>query len=173
MLIKKQWISILIVGMTLGTAWAVRGQFGHEQGAAWAGATGALALVIVSKRPDWYAKMLTIALSSAVGWGAGGMISYGIVVGYGRSISYPNALYGLIMLFLIGGLFGLLGGGLTGLTLESFQAHKVKWGNLVAEMTICPDQLVYIEDTAVLSNAWAGKTRTLEHYDCTCRSGIF
>jgi len=135
MLIKKQWISILIVGMTLGTAWAVRGQFGHEQGAAWAGATGALALVIVSKRPDWYAKMLTIALSSAVGWGAGGMISYGIVVGYGRSISYPNALYGLIMLFLIGGLFGLLGGGLTGLTLESSQTHKVKWGNLIAEMT--------------------------------------
>jgi hypothetical protein len=81
-------------------------------------------IVIVSKRPDWYAKMLTIALSSAVGWGTGGMISYGIVVGYGRSISYPNALYGLIMLFLIGGLFGLLGGGLTGLTLESSQTNK-------------------------------------------------
>ncbi len=135
MRIKKQWIGILIVGMTLGTAWAVRGQFGHEQGAAWAGAIGSLALVIVSKRPDWYAKMLTIALSSAVGWGTGGMISYGIVVGYGRSISYPNALYGLIMLFLIGGLFGLLGGGLTGLTLESSQTNKVKWGNLLAEMT--------------------------------------
>ena len=133
--IKKQWIGILIVGMVLGTAWAVRGQFGHEQGAAWAGAIGALSLVIVSKREDWYAKMLTISLSSVVGWGAGGMISYGIVVGYGRSISYPNALYGLIMLFVIGGLFGLLGGGLTGLTLESSETHKVKWGNLIAEMT--------------------------------------
>jgi len=132
---QKQWIGILIVGMTLGTSWAIRGQFGHEQGAAWAGAIGALSLVAVSKRQDWYAKMFTIALSSAVGWGAGGMISYGIVVGYGRSISYPNALYGLVMLFLIGGLFGLLGGGLTGLTLESSEEKKVKWGNLVAEMT--------------------------------------
>lgn len=47
---KKQWIGILIVGMTYGTAWAVRGQFGHEQGAAWAGGIGALALVLVSKR---------------------------------------------------------------------------------------------------------------------------
>lgn len=131
---KKQWIGILIVGMTLGTAWAVRGQFGHEQGAAWAGAIGALALVVVSKREDWYAKMLTISLSSATGWGAGGMISYGIVVGYGRSTSYPNALYGLIMLFLIGGLFGLLGGGLTGLTLESSDERKVNWGNLIAQM---------------------------------------
>ena len=132
---KKQWIGILIVGMTLGTSWAVRGQFGHEQGAAWAGAIGALSLVAVSKRQDWYSKLLTIALSSAVGWGAGGMISYGIVVGYGRSTSFPNALYGLTMLFLIGGLFGLLGGGLTGLTLESSESKKVKWGSLVAEMT--------------------------------------
>jgi hypothetical protein len=39
------------------------------------------------------------------------------------------------MLFLIGALFGLLGGGLTGLTLESSETKKVKWGNLVAEMT--------------------------------------
>jgi hypothetical protein len=131
---KKQWIGILIVGLTLGTAWAVRGQFGHEQGAAWAGGIGALALILVSKRKDWYSKMLTIALSSAVGWGAGGMISYGIVVGYGRSTHFPNALYGLLMLFAIGGLFGLLGGGLTGLTLESSDKKKVKWGRLIAEM---------------------------------------
>ncbi|HOB83340.1 MAG TPA: hypothetical protein PKX27_01090 [Bacteroidales bacterium] len=132
---KKQWIGILIVGMTLGTSWAVRGQFGHEQGAAWAGAIGALSLVAVSNRQDWYSKILTIALSSATGWGAGGMISYGIVVGFGRSTSFPNALFGLTMLFLIGGLFGLLGGGLTGLTLESSETKKVRWGNLIAEMT--------------------------------------
>jgi hypothetical protein len=132
---KKQWIGILIVGMTLGTAWAIRGQFGHEQGAAWAGGIGALALVLVSKRKDWYSKMLTVALSSAAGWGAGGMISYGIVVGYGRSDNFPNAFYGLLMLFVIGGLFGLLGGGLTGLTLESSERKKIKWGWLLAEMT--------------------------------------
>ena len=49
-LMKKQWIGILIVGMSLGTAWAVRGQFGHEQGAAWAGGIGAMSLVLVSGR---------------------------------------------------------------------------------------------------------------------------
>ena len=141
---KKLWIGVLIVGLTLGTAWAVRGQFGHEQGAACAGAIGALSLVLVSKRKDWYAKMFTITLSSAVGWGAGGMISYGIVVGYGRSISYPNALYGLVMLFVIGGLFGLLGGGLTGLTLESSRLNKVKWGSLFAEMTAGGAILYYL-----------------------------
>lgn len=132
---KKQWISILIVGMTFGTAWAIRGQFGHEQGAAWAGGIGALALVLVSQRKDWYAKMLTIALSSAIGWGAGGMISYGMVVGYGRSTDFLNASYGLLMLFLIGGLFGLLGGGFVGLTLNTSKQKRVNWGSLVAEMT--------------------------------------
>ena len=132
---KKQWISILIVAMSLATAWAIRGQFGHEQGAAWAGAIGGLALILVSKRKDWYNKMLTVALASAVGWGAGGMISYGIVVGYGNGSGFGNVWYGFGMLFVIGGLFGLLGGGLVGLTLDSTEKKKVKWGSLVAQMT--------------------------------------
>ena len=88
---KHQLISILIVAMTLATAWAIRGQFGHEQGAAWAGGIGGLALVLVSKRKDWYSKIYSISMASAVGWGAGGMMSYGQVVGYGRSSSFPDA----------------------------------------------------------------------------------
>lgn len=132
---KKQWISILIVALSLATAWAIRGQFGHEQGAAWAGGIGALALVLVSHRKDWYSKMSLIALASAIGWGAGGMISYGQVVGYGRADNFINSFYGLAMLFVIGSLFGLLGGGLLGLTLDSVKNNRVKWGRLMAEMT--------------------------------------
>ena len=131
---KKQWVSILIVAMSFATAWAIRGHFGHEQGAAWAGAIGGLALVMVSQRKDWYKKMMLIALASGIGWGAGGMISYGIVVGYGRADNFANAYYGLGMLFVIGALFGLLGGGLVGLTLDSTKENKVKWGQLIAEM---------------------------------------
>lgn len=131
---RNYGLGILIVGMTLGTAWAVRGQFGHEQGAAWAGGIGALALVLASGRKDWYNKVLAIVLSSAVGWGVTGMISYGMVVGYCRSDNFPNAFYGFLMLFVIGGLFGLLGGGLTGLSLESSEQKKVKWAELMAEM---------------------------------------
>ncbi len=132
---NKQWISILIVAMSLATAWAIRGQFGHEQGAAWAGGIGALALVMVSQRKDWYNKMMLIALASAIGWGAGGMISYGVVVGYGNADNFINAFYGLSMLFVIGALFGLLGGGLVGLVLDSMPKNKVKWGRLISEMT--------------------------------------
>jgi hypothetical protein len=130
----NQILSILIVAMSFGTAWAVRGQFGHEQGAAWAAGIGGLSLVLVSQRKDWYERVLTVTLASAVGWGMGGMISYGQVVGYGRSNDFANAVYGLFMLFVIGGLFGLIGGGLTGLTLESSKEKKVKWARLMAEM---------------------------------------
>ena len=159
---KKQWISILIVGLTLGTAWAIRGQFGHEQGAAWAGGIGALALVLVSQRKDWYSKILLIALSSAVGWGAGGMISYGQVVGYGRSMDFLNSSYGLLMLFVIGALFGLLGGGFVGLTLGSSREKRINWGCLIAEMaaggliaySFLIDQLEILM-TPPRSEAWA------------------
>ncbi len=132
---KQQWISILIVAMSFATAWAIRGQFGHEQGAAWAGGIGALALIMVSQRKDWYNKIAVITLASAIGWGAGGMISYGQVVGYGRADNFTNSFYGLTMLFVIGALFGLLGGGFVGLTLESTKNNRVKWGRLMAEMT--------------------------------------
>lgn len=155
-------INILIVGMSLGTAWAVRGQFGHEQGAAWAGAIGSLALIIVSDRPAWFRKAFPVMLASAAGWGAGGMISYGRVVGYGRSDNLLNAFYGLLMLFVIGGLFGLLGGGLTGLSLESTRENKVKWGSLITEM-VAVGLIIYgflvmqleIKMTPPRSEAWA------------------
>lgn len=124
----------MAVALSVATAWAIRGQFGHEQGAAWAGAIGGLALVVVSKRKDWYTKTVLIALASAIGWDAGGMISYGAVVGYGKADHFINVLYGLGMLFVIGPLFGLLGGGLLGLVLEATKKNKVNWGTLVSEM---------------------------------------
>jgi len=133
----------LIVALALGTGHAIRGQFGHEQGAAWAGAMGALALILVSGRKDWYKKALIVALAMAAGWGTGAIASYGQIAGsYSQSDNVPNVLYGLLMLFIIGGLYGLLGGGLTGLTLESSKENKVKWGNLIAEM-VAGGLLVY------------------------------
>lgn len=131
---RQTIISSLIVAMTLGTAWAVRGKFGHEQGAAWAGAIGGLAVILVAKRSDWYNKVFKIALAAAFGWGAGGMISYGAVVGYGRSTDFINAWYGLTMLFIIGALYGFLGGGFFGLALIDSKEFKIKWHSLIAEM---------------------------------------
>ncbi len=127
-------VACLIMAMAFGTAWAVRGKFGHEQGAAWAGGIGAMALLLVAKRKDWYNNIFKISLAAAFGWGIGGMISYGAVVGYARADDFVNVYYGLLMLFVIGGLYGFLGGGLFGLTLIDTKETKVNWSTLIAEM---------------------------------------
>lgn len=132
---KHLYLSCLISGLTLGTAWAVRGKFGHEQGAAWAGGIGALVILLLAKRADWYARVFKITWAAAFGWGVGGIISYGRVVGFGRADDFINVYYGLLMLFLIGGLYGFLGGGLFGLALADSEKNKVTWHSLVVEMT--------------------------------------
>ena len=131
---RQTFISVLMVAMAFGTAWAIRGKFGHEQGAAWAGAIGAISVVLVAKRSDWYNRVFKIALAAAVGWGLSGMISYGMVVGYGRASDFLNVYYGLMMLFVIGALYGFLGGGLFALTLSESKEFKISWATLLAEM---------------------------------------
>jgi hypothetical protein len=133
---KQLYFAMLMVGMALGTAWAIRGQFGHEHGAAWAGAIGSLSVLLVAKRADWYAKAFAATLAGAIGWGLGGLASYGIVVGYGRGIEFVNVYYGLLMLFVIGGLYGFVGGGLFGLALENSAAKPVKWHEVIIEMVV-------------------------------------
>lgn len=133
---KRQWISLLIVGMTLGTTWAIRGQFGHEQGAAWAGGVGAVCILVMSNRQDWYNKLFKAGLAAAIGWGLGGMMSYGIVVGYGKGSEFINVYYGMLMLFVIGGLYGFIGGGLFGLVLTDNVKNRVKWSYLMIGMVV-------------------------------------
>ena len=133
---KSFFITLLIAGMSLATAWAIRGQFGHEEGAAWAGGIGGLSIVLLSGRKDWYQKAFQLTLASAAGWGIGGMISYGLVVGYGKGTDFGNVYYGLVMLFVIGGLFGLIGGGLFGLVLSDRPEKPIKWPQLIVEMAI-------------------------------------
>ncbi|MEX2230590.1 MAG: hypothetical protein WD824_00410 [Cyclobacteriaceae bacterium] len=131
---KAFFLPTLAVGLALGTAWAVRGKFGHEQGAAWAGAIGALCLILVAKRTDWYHKAFRILMAAAFGWGISGVMSYGVIVGYGRGTDFLNVFYGLLMLFVLGILYGFLGGGLFGLALLDSKTIQVKWHSLVAEM---------------------------------------
>ncbi|MFC2123389.1 hypothetical protein ACFLU5_01155 [Bacteroidota bacterium] len=126
--------NILFVPIVLGFGWAMRGHFGHEWGASWAGAMGALAVILVSKRKDWARRAPVLTALGAIGWAVGGMMSYGIVIGYCKSLSFVNSLYGYAMLAVIGGLYGFIGGGLFGLGLESSDENKPKWPPLIAQM---------------------------------------
>lgn len=124
----------LFAAITLGLAWAMRGHFGHEWGAAWAGAMGVMAVLLVSKREDWAKRAPALVAIGAIGWGVSGMMSYGILIGYCRSISFGNSLYGYTTLAILGSLYGIIGGGLFGLGLESNDENKPKWANLIAQM---------------------------------------
>ncbi len=124
----------IFTALILGLTWAVRGHFGHEWGAAWAGATGAMAVLVASGRADWFRRLPSLAALGAFGWGAGGMMSYGIVVGYCRADTFFNSLYGYAMLAVIGGLYGFLGGGFLGLGLETTDDKKPDWFVLLSGM---------------------------------------
>ncbi|HSF52236.1 MAG TPA: hypothetical protein VLA71_00710 [Algoriphagus sp.] len=160
---NSKFLPIILTGLTLGTAWAIRGQFGHEQGAAWAGGIACVFLVLFSKKKEWISGGLKASLLGAIGWGLGGMMSYGQVVGYGRVNDFLNVSYGLLMMFVIGGLYGFLGGGLFGLGLqESSSGKKVAWHQLLVEM--CAGGIIFyyfvIEQLGILmtpprSEAWA------------------
>src|SRR6476646_7684468 len=125
---------ILPVALAFGTAWAARGQIGHEYGAAWAGAIGVLTMIAVSGRTDWYRRLPVIVAIGAIGWGTTGIISYGKVVGYGHMADLINTSYGLLMLLFIGSLYGFIGGGLTVLALESTDNKKPDWAALISQM---------------------------------------
>jgi hypothetical protein len=125
----------MFTALGLGLAWALRGHFGHEYGAAWAGAMGTMALLLFSGRSDWLKKVPLAALVGGLGWGVGGMMSYGLLVGYGRAGDVANAYYGLTMLMVVGALYGFIGGGFTGLILETTQERKPDWATLLTQMT--------------------------------------
>lgn len=127
---------MLPVALALGTSWAVRGQIGHEYGATWAAAIGILTMISISGRKDWYERLPVIVVLGAIAWGAGGMMSYGKIVGYGFAPDYLNTSYGLLMLMIVGGLYGFMGGGITALTLSSTPEQKVDWAAVFTQMFV-------------------------------------
>src|SRR5665213_941630 len=154
---------MLPVALALGTAWAARGQIGHEYGAAWAGAIGVLAVICLSGRNDWYARLPAIVALGSISWGISGVISYGAVVAYGQAGDYLNVSYGLMMLVVIGGLYGFLGGGITGLALESSSEKKTDWAALFTQLFVgaylCWGFFIYELEwlmTPPRSEMWAG-----------------
>lgn len=108
-------LAILFVGLALSIGWGVRGNWGHEYGAMIPGALAAMAAVLVSGRDDWLRRIPFFAFFGAVGWSFGGSISYMQVIAYTHSGHWDSVLYGFACLFLIGFMWGALGGAGTAL----------------------------------------------------------
>lgn len=106
---------ILLTALSMAVGWRIRGQFGHEVGAAIAGALGAMAIALLSGRADWQRRVHYFALLGAMGWSFGGSISYMKVIGYTHSSDSATVLYGFASVFVIGFLWAGLGGAGTAL----------------------------------------------------------
>ena len=117
------WQMILLCGLSLCVGWGIRGNFGHEYGAAIPGALAAMAIVLLSGREDWLRYIHYFALFGAIGWSFGGSMSYMMVVGYSHSSHSATVLYGFANLFVIGFLWAALGG--AGTALPAFLTERM------------------------------------------------
>ena len=124
----------LFVGLAVGLAWGIRGDFGHLVGAMYPGAVLAMALAYVSGQRSLFLWMPVIAGASAMAIGSGGMMSYGILHGYAQSDTLVNYSYGFLTLFLQGSAWGTFGGGLIGLLLERTRWHTGEWLGLIGSV---------------------------------------
>ncbi len=90
--------------------WGFRGDYGHESGAMIPGALLALGVCLCSGRADWFRRCAVMGLCGAIGWAFGGQQSYGQIPSYTVSHSFPDVAYGYSCLFIIGALWGGIGG---------------------------------------------------------------
>src|SRR5580704_18796562 len=79
------WQMVLLTGLSVSIGWGVRGQFGHEYGAALAGALGGMVVALLAGRPDWHSRIAYFAALGAIGWAFGGGMSYMKTVAYAHS----------------------------------------------------------------------------------------
>jgi hypothetical protein len=124
----------LFVAMAVGLGWGIRGDFGHLVGAMYPGAALGLGLAFVSGQRSLFLWMPILGALSAMGIGAGGLMSYAVLHGYAQSDSLINYAYGFVTLFLEGSAWGTFGGALIGLLVERKPMRTGEWMGLVGSI---------------------------------------
>jgi hypothetical protein len=113
---------VLLTGLSVSIGWGIRGQFGHEYGAALAGAIGGMVIALVSGRADWLRRIPFFAVLGAIGFAFGGSMSYMKNIYYAHSSDPLTVLYGFGTIFFIGFLWAAPAG--TGLALPVFFSRE-------------------------------------------------
>jgi hypothetical protein len=50
---QSRALLVILTALSVSIGWGIRGQFGHEYGAALAGAIGGMSVALLSGREDW------------------------------------------------------------------------------------------------------------------------
>jgi hypothetical protein len=109
---------LLLTALSVSIGWGIRGQFGHEYGAALAGAIGGMVVAILSGREDWRRRVHYFAMFGAIGFAFGGSMSYMKTVAYAHSTDPVTVVYGFACLFVLGFCWAAPAG--TGIALPAF-----------------------------------------------------
>lgn len=102
MKVPFRWRELMTVALAVSLAWGLRGQHGHERGAAIAGAMVGLALATVTGGPAW----IGASVIGSLGFSMGGALSYGCFV----RLAYQGSWEAVASLAMIGFVWGGLGG---------------------------------------------------------------
>jgi hypothetical protein len=94
-----------MTALSVSIGWGVRGQFGHEYGAALAGALGGMTVCLLSGRQDWLPRIHYFAILGAIGFAYGGAMSYMKTIAYIHSSDSATVLYGFACVFVLGALW--------------------------------------------------------------------
>ncbi len=157
-----RWKELFTVAIAVALAWGLRGQHGHERGAAIAGAMAGLALAAVTGGAAW----VGAAVIGSLGFSIGGAMSYGRFV----ELAYRGSWEAVGALALIGfawGGLGALGLGLGlalhryrvgervgiagGLFLVWFLVDQLLWGRMSGPEDLKTRELMAV----VLLSGWA------------------
>lgn len=118
--------TVFLVAISLSIGWGIRGNFGHEYGAAFAGCLAAITVALLSGREDWRQKVPYFAFFGAIGWGFGASQSYMQVLSYTESGHAISQWYGYLATFFIGFLWAGMGGAGTAFAAVATRERLVK-----------------------------------------------
>lgn len=106
---------ILLVALATSLGWGLRGEWGHWWGATVPGAFCGMSLWLAFGVGEGMWQMISFGAVMAVSLSLGGTLSYGKIVGYVKSEHDRSPMFGVLALFLVGGLWGYFGGTALGL----------------------------------------------------------
>ena len=115
---SRIWIFVLLTGLSVSIGWGIRGQFGHEYGAALPGALGGMVVTLLSGREDWRRRIPYFAILGAIGLAFGGSMSYMKDIWFAHSSDPATVLYGFACIFVLGFLWAAPAG--TGMALAVY-----------------------------------------------------
>ncbi len=108
-------LGLILVAVATSLGWGLRGEWGHWWGATVPGAFCGMSLWLGFGTVSNGWQMIVLGAVMAVSLSLGGVLSYGRIVGYVKGQHDRPPLFGVLALFLVGGLWGFFGGTALGL----------------------------------------------------------